>query len=245
MKIVHLYPELLNLYGEAANLLVLQRTLQAAGHAVDVETVAMGETLHLNHVDFVYAGAGTERKLELARRALLPYAAELQSAAADGVPMLFTGSAAELTARTLQLPSGEVQPCLGLTDCDAVRTDGRQLGDVLYESPMSEQLLAGFINKSGYLQHVAAPLFHARFGPGGILTEDGAEAPDEGIRTGNVLATYVIGPVLARNPWLKRWLAAWLIERKTGQTVSISCETEHSDRAYEITVSELLKRANA
>lgn len=245
MKIVHLYPELLNLYGEAANLLVLQRTLRAAGHAVDVESVALGEPIRLNHVDFVYAGAGTERKLELARRALLPSAEELRSAAADGVPMLFTGSAAELTARALHLPTGETQPCLGLTDCDAVRTDTRQLGDVLYESPMSEQLLAGFINKSGYLRHVASPLFHARFGPGGILTEDGAEAPDEGIRTGNVLATYVIGPVLARNPWLKRRLAAWLIERKTGQSASIPDEAEYGDRAYEITVSELLKRANS
>lgn len=245
MKIVCLYPELLNLYGESANLMVLQRTLQAMGDSAEVESVALGETIHLENVDFVYAGAGTERKLELARHALLPYAEEFRAAAADGVPMLFTGSSAELTARTLYLPDGETRPCLGLTDCDAVRTEARQLGDVLYESPMSEQLLAGFLNKSGYLQHVASPLFHAKFGPGGILTDDGREAPDEGIRTENVLATYVIGPVLARNPWLKRWLATQLVERKSGRCDPILWEKDHSDRAYEITVSELLKRANS
>ena len=157
--------------------------------------------------------------------------------------MLFTGSAAELTARAICMPDGEAYPCLGLTDCVAVRTAERQLGDILYESALSDQLLAGFINKSGYLKGVAEPLFRAKFGPGGILNDDGTECPAEGIRTGSVMATYAIGPILARNPWLKRWTAAEILRRKFGTADLSGIEPDYADKGYDVTVAELLKRA--
>ena len=166
----------------------------------------------------------------------------LDAAAKAGVPMLFTGSAAELTARTIAKTDGKTIECLGLTDCDAVRSTGRELGDVLYASKLSEKLLAGFINKSGWLKNVASPLFTAEFGPGGIVDEKGEVIAAEGIRTGSVTATYAIGPILARNPWLKRLYAADILQRKTGSADVSAIADDASDKGYEITVRELLKR---
>ena len=242
-KIYYIYPDLLNLYGEYANLLVLKRALGQTGEEVEIVAVSPDDSVSLSDADFVYAGAGTEKRISVARKALKPFRGEFQAAAENGVPMLFTGSAAELTARELHYPDGRVRSCLGLSDCIAVRTDGRELGDILYASPLSEHLLAGFINKSGFLKGVTTPLFAARFGPGGILDADGAELPAEGVRSGNVIATYALGPILARNPWLKRWMAALILERKHGRADISGIVDDESDKGYEITVEELLKRA--
>ena len=243
MKLICLYPDLLNLYGEHANLLVLQRALAQTGHPAEIVSFAPDEQIRLSDADFIYAGAGTESHVEAARRALAAQTAEFRAAAEAGIPMLFTGSAAELTARAICMPDGEAYPCLGLTDCVAVRTAERQLGDILYESALSDQLLAGFINKSGYLKGVAEPRFRAKFGPGGILNDDGTECPAEGIRTGSVMATYAIGPILARNPWLKRWTAAEILRRKFGTADLSGIEPDYADKGYDVTVAELLKRA--
>lgn len=242
IRLCHLYPDLLNLYGEYANLTVLARALTQCGQEVEICHVDPGDPIDLSGVDLVYAGAGTESRIELARRALEPYAEIFRKAAAAGLPMLFTGSAAELTAKTLTGLDGAEQPCLGITDCRAVRTDGRELGDVLYRSDLSENLLAGFLNKSGYLTDVAAPLFTAEFGPGGIRGSDGKELPAEGIRQGNVFATYALGPILARNPWLKRKLAAIILERAIGSGDVSAIADDWSDKGYAITVRELQKR---
>ena len=238
----HLYPELLNLYGEYANLLALKRALEQCGQAVSIVPITVGEASSLADADFVYCGAGTERHVELACEKLVALRPSLDAAAKAGVPMLFTGSAAELTARTIAKTDGKTIECLGLTDCDAVRSTGRELGDVLYASKLSEKLLAGFINKSGWLKNVASPLFTAEFGPGGIVDEKGEVIAAEGIRTGSVTATYAIGPILARNPWLKRLYAADILQRKTGSADVSAIADDASDKGYEITVRELLKR---
>ena len=242
IRLCHLYPELLNLYGEYANLLALKRALEQCGQAVEITPVAVGETVSLADAALVYAGAGTESRIAIAAEKLQPMRKELAAAVADGVPMLFTGSAAELAARTIALPDGKTIECLGLADCDAVRSTGRELGDVLYASKLSEKLLAGFINNSGWLKNVADPLFTAEFGPGGIVDAKGEAIAAEGIRTGSVTATYAIGPILARNPWLKRLYAADILRHKTGNADVSAIADDASDKGYEVTVRELLKR---
>ena len=93
------------------------------------------------------------------------------------------------------------------------------------------------------MKGVTTRLFAARFGPCGILDADGAEVPAEGVRSGKVIATYALGPILARNPWLKRWMAALILERKHGRADISGIVDDESDKGYEITVEELLKRA--
>ena len=243
IRLLYLYPDLLNLYGEYANLLVLKRALGQTGEEAEIVAVSPTDAVSLTGADFVYMGAGAEKRIAVAGEALRPYRGEFHAAAESGVPMLFTGSAAELTAQELRHSEDHTESGLGLTECIAVRTAGRELGDILYASPLDEHLLAGFINKSGFLKGVASPLFTVRFGPGGILAEDGTELPAEGIRNGNVFATYALGPILARNPWLKRRMAALILERKHGHADISGIADDYSDKGYEITVGELLKRA--
>ena len=62
VKIIHLYPDLMNLYGSYANVSAVKRLLERLGHSVTVETVAPGQDASLSAADFLFLGAGTERR---------------------------------------------------------------------------------------------------------------------------------------------------------------------------------------
>ena len=71
LTILHLYPDCMSLYGEYANVMVLQRHLEAMGVSVTVETALFEDTPDFERADFIYMGAGTERTQKAALSALL------------------------------------------------------------------------------------------------------------------------------------------------------------------------------
>ena len=93
LTLIHLYPDLMNLYGSYANLSVLRRTLEGLGHSVTVQPVLPGESVALDGCHFLYLGAGTERAQKAALEALTPYAAVLRSAAGGGGARVCGGGA--------------------------------------------------------------------------------------------------------------------------------------------------------
>ena len=125
LTLIHLYPDLMNLYGSYANLSVLRRTLEGLGHSVTVQPVLPGESVALDGCHFLYLGAGTERAQKAALEALTPYAAVLRSAAEAGLPMLFAGSAMELLGRRITDQRGKDWEALGLADFLSRETEKR------------------------------------------------------------------------------------------------------------------------
>ena len=137
LTLIHLYPDLMNLYGSYANLSVLRRTLEGLGHSVTVQPVLPGESVALDGCHFLYLGAGTERAQKAALEALTPYAAVLRSAAEAGFPMLFAGSAMELLGRRITDQRGK-EPIVGFQNKSAVITG--------IETPLLSSLAMGYGN---------------------------------------------------------------------------------------------------
>ena len=81
LTLIHLYPDLMNLYGSYANLSVLRRTLEGLGHSVTVKPVLPGEKVDLTDCHFLYLGAGTERAQKAALQALTPDGEAIRQAA--------------------------------------------------------------------------------------------------------------------------------------------------------------------
>ncbi len=248
IKLLHICPDLLNLYGDYANLLVLSRALSDMGAEAEIVKVAYGEKPELSGAALLYIGPGTEKRLGWAGEWLAGYREEFKAAAEDGLPMMFWGSAAELACAELReedkaLPGQErTAEMLGIFDACALRTKTRQVGDILYKSELSENLLAGYINKSGFIRSEEKPLFTAVFGPGGMTDEQGKELPCEGLYKNNVIASYATGPALARNPWLKKLIAARVFARALPNETPGEIKEDYSDIGYKITVTELKKR---
>jgi CobQ-like glutamine amidotransferase family enzyme len=118
----------------------------------------------------------------------------------------------QLLGHSYQL-GDETLPGVGLVDLVTVRSDApRLIGNVAIEvelDPGLTRVLAGFENHGGRtrLGPDASPL-------GRVLKGYGNNGEDgyEGVRHGNVIGTYLHGPLLPKNAWF----ADWLIETASG-----------------------------
>jgi len=233
VKILYLYHDLMDLYGESGNIRVLERRLTDQGEQVDIERKSLGDTLDFSGADFLYVGAGTERSQKAALEHLRPYAGALKDALDGGMQALLTGNAGAMLGREITDASGRAWPGLGLADF-AVREqkDVRYTGDAIAVHPELDRPLVGFINHCEDWEGDVPPLFRMTMGRGSR-----ADTEDEGLRQGSLLATHLIGPVLAKNPHFCTWLVERLLGRKPEQR-----EYPWEERAWQVTYEALTAR---
>ena len=158
LNILHLYPDLMNLYGEYANLAVLRRHLGVMGVQTAVETAAPEDTPDFRTADMIYMGAGTERRQKAALTALTPYASEVKAAAERGAVLLFTGNAMTLLGASVTDAAGKVWPGLGLAEYTTVETEKRVPVDVIAAPALWDAPAVGFMNKCSTTEGIISPL---------------------------------------------------------------------------------------
>ena len=241
LTLIHLYPDLMNLYGSYANLSVLRRTLEGLGHSVTVQPVLPSESVALDGCHFLYLGAGTERAQKAALEALTPYAAVLRSAAEAGFPMLFAGSAMELLGRRITDQRGKDWEALGLANFLSRETEKRFVEDVYGVCPLFPEPIVGFQNKSAVITGIETPLLSSlAMGYG----NDGEKRP-EGYQKGNVFASALTGPILVKNPALLREVARRVLAHAGAEVPGTIPVDEELEKGYAVTAQQLKKRAEA
>ena len=232
IKILHLFPKLLSLYGEYGNMAVLKSTLAQKGFDVTLDSYENGP-LMLEGYDLVYVGAGTEDNLMEAIRRLLPYAAEIKASVAGTTWWLATGNSMTLFGATVTRYEATSQ-ALGCFDyTTTIFDDRRYLGDVLTETAFGGPMV-GFINTSSVLTGITAPLLTLKLNTS--LGNDKKNNAD-GIRAGNFYGTQFIGPVLAKNP---HFLCHFCREL-TGEDFVIIADS-NIQKAYQVALTELSAR---
>lgn len=238
MKIFHFYPDLMNLYGSAANVWALRRALEAVGCQVTVEPVAPGQDPDLTDADLIYMGAGTERAQKAALADFVRFADGLKAAEAAGVAMLFAGNAMELLGKTITAADGTVYNGLGLADFTTVQGKQRIAEDVYGRTALFEEPVVGFINKSGIVSGVETPLLTAVSLGFGNERAGGAE----GFCRGNVLASQLTGPLLVKNPKLLEHVVTAVCARR-GVTVPAPFPHDpYALSAWAVTEEQLRRR---
>lgn len=233
MRLLYLYPDLMNLYGDSGNLRVLERRLADQGEKADIYCAAPGDRLSFEGYDFLYMGSGTERSQKAALAALRPYAGVLMEAMEGGVHALFTGNSASLLGR--EIVDAEGKSCSGLGLLDFVsreQRNARYTGDAIFRHPDLPDALVGFVNKCEDWEGDVPPLFQAVMGRG-----NRADTVDEGFWQKNFLGTHLIGPVLAKNPHFHNWLLRRLLGRELRPV-----NYPYEDRAWQVTFQALMAR---
>ena len=238
LNIVRLYPDVMNLYGEYANVAVLRRHLEALGVTVTVKAVTCGDGQDFNGADLIYMGAGTERGQKYVLEKLLPHAEDLKTTVTAGAVVLFTGNAMETLGASVTDAGGKVWPALALADFTTVETDRRDPGDVIAHTPLLDRPVVGFMNKCSVTHGVTAPLFDKLTLGFGSDADKGAE----GYVSGSVLATHLTGPVLVKNPHLTDLLIRRVFEAKGWEPPQALPVLPHEREAYEVTLEELSAR---
>ena len=196
MTVEILYPELCNLYGDMGNMDYLKRCLPAEFRA----TALADEPWFVNHeVDLIYLCSMTERSQERVIRALTPYRERLAELMAAGKHFLLTGNAMEVFGKTIWDGEKTISG-LGLLDLTARRILPKRANS-LFLGDFQGTKIVGYTSRFSHMESSLPPLFTVEKGLG---RSEGATV--EGIRSGGVLGTYLLGPLLVLNPDFTRWL---------------------------------------
>lgn len=205
LVVAAIYPSLLGTYGDTGNALVLQRRLQWRGLRARMLTVEVGEPVP-EHCD-VYVLGGAEDGAGRTAAALLARDRGLRRAVTSGRPVLAVCAGLQMLGHEVRTDAGGTYAGLGLLDLTTSSRPARAIGE-LTGRPVegwSADLVSGFENHRGasVLGPDAHPLATVLSGVG-----NGAGEPVEGAVQGSIIATYLHGPVLARNPALADRLLA-------------------------------------
>jgi CobQ-like glutamine amidotransferase family enzyme len=209
LRVCALYPDLMNIYADRGNLLLLERRCHWRGLGFSLTASGLGEALDPAGADLFYIGGGQDRDQRLCARDLASVKRDaLHEAVARQAVVLAVCGGYQLLGRSYQL-GHETLPGVGLVELETVRSDGpRLIGNVAIEvelDPGDRRVLAGFENHGGRttLGAGARPL-------GRVLRGHGNNGSDgyEGVRAGSVIGTYLHGPLLPKNAWFADWLIA-------------------------------------
>ncbi|HEY8763039.1 MAG TPA: glutamine amidotransferase [Solirubrobacteraceae bacterium] len=209
LRVCALYPDLMNIYADRGNLLLLEQRCHWRGIGFSVVASGLGDALDPDGADLYYIGGGQDRDQRLCALDLAEVKRDaLHAVAARGGVILAVCGGYQLLGHSYQLGEEEL-PGVGLVDLHTIREDGpRLIGNVAIEvelDPGERRVLAGFENHGGrtHLGPAAKPL-------GRVLRGHGNNGKDhlEGVREGNVIGTYLHGPLLPKNAWFADWLIA-------------------------------------
>lgn len=214
-------PDVMGTYGDDGNSLILRQRLRWRGHDAEIVRITLDDEVP-DSCDIYAVGGGEDTAQKLACRHLSS-SPGLQRAAARGVPVLAICAGMQVFGEWFVVSDGSRAPGLGLLDITTSPQATRSIGELVIEPQLTglTQPLTGFENHMGatVLGADAAPLGRVTSGVGnGIPAEVSSEAPPaagaggsasgdagqriEGVVQGSVIATYMHGPVLARNPEL-------------------------------------------
>jgi CobQ-like glutamine amidotransferase family enzyme len=230
LRVLALYPDLMNIYADRGNLLMLERRCRWRGIGFTVTAAGLGDRVDPGAHDLFYLGGGQDRDQRLCALDLVETKRDaLHAAAARGAIVLGVCGGYQLLGHRYALGEEEI-PGIGLVDLETVRSDGpRLIGNVAIEVDLDGdgrgRVLAGFENHAGRTRLGAgeAPLGRVLKGHGNT---GGSGA--EGVRRGSVIGTYLHGPLLPKNAWF----ADWLIRRATGLSELDALDDTLEDAAH-------------
>ena len=214
LNICHLYPDILNLYGDRGNILCMRKRLAWRGIDVNVDEVSIGQKLEASKYDLLFIGGGQDFEQEV----LLPdlrgaKTEELKAAIEDNLPVLAICGGYQMLGQYYKTWDGVQCDFTGALDLYTVGSKQRMIGNYMFTCDELGCTVVGFENHSGktYLGDGVKPI-------GKVLAGYGNNGEDgfEGARYKNVFATYSHGCLLPKNPQIADIVLKTALERKYG-----------------------------
>jgi lipid II isoglutaminyl synthase (glutamine-hydrolysing) len=224
LRIVTVYPDLLGTYGDRGNGIVLRRRAQLRGIEVDLAEVPSDDALP--HADLYCVGGGEDGPQQLAVERL-ERDGSLRRAVAEGAAVLAVCAGLQVLGRSFPAADGARAEGLGLLGVDTVGGVGpRAVGEVVVDARGPIGALSGFENHAGRTirdEGVAAL--------GAVVAGVGNGDGTDGALDGRLVATYLHGPVLARNPAFADWLLALALGAESLPALPVGAPEElHAER---------------
>ena len=196
LTIGHLYPELLNLYGDRGNIQCLMKRCQWRG--IEAETIAfeMGDTIDFSKLDIVLLGGGSDREQMIVCEKLKAIQKDFKAYVEDNGVVIAICGGYQLLGSYYKTEQGMIEG-LSLVDMYTEQEEGRLISNIVLQSDLFEMPVVGFENHGGRTGY-------------------------EGVVYKNVIGTYLHGPLLPKNPQLADWLILKALQRKYGEQTALT-----------------------
>lgn len=213
VKIAHLMPELLNLYGDGGNVRILKKRLEWRGISAEVVPVYAGDKPNFDDYDIVVMGGSPDREQELASREMQKWKEPLRKYIESGGPLLAICGSYQVLGKSWLFNDEEVEG-LGILDFDTPRpgtSKDRLVNNIALENDIATHPIIGFENHAGrtYLGKGLQPF-------GKVISQVGCgnneESKADGVLYKNCICTYLHGPCLSKNPEVADWLLGKAVE---------------------------------
>ncbi len=244
IRIAHVLPELLNLYGDGGNLRIFSKRCEWRGIPCEIEKFGLDSNFNLDEVDLVFLGGGPDREQRIATEFLMNQRLAFRNYVEEGGPLLAICGGYQILGSTWLLGKDEV-PGLGILDIKTRRpgtSADRLTNNIALETTITNSYVVGFENHAGrtYLGEGIQP-----FGKTVSKTGAGNNEKDksDGVIYKNTIGTYLHGPLLSKNPEVADYLLNHAIERhksRTGQSYDLfKIDDNEETRAKEYILSKI------
>ena len=212
INIAHLYPELLNIYGDFGNICAMQKRLEWRGIKTNITRISKGNEIDYKKYDIYFIGGGQDKQQIAVSEELQKHKNKFKELAENGTVMLAICGGYQLLGKYYQDQNGNKLEGIGLLNAYTLAGEKRSIGNVTVETDFLEpKTLVGFENHSGltYLEDGTKPVGKVIVGHGNNLT-----SKEEGARYNNIFGTYLHGSLLPKNPAFCDYLLEKAISRK-------------------------------
>ena len=216
INVLHLYYDLLNLYGENANVRCIKRCLKLNNIKVNVDLKSIKDKIDFEKYDLIYIGSGSEEDLLFALSDIRTRRSEFKKYIEDNKYLILTGNAMDMFGKFI-LTDKKID-ALGLfkyhtkfineSTFENASTD-RIVGEIRAKTKLIKNEIIGFQNRCDLNINVKSPLFKLD----NKFSND-LESSNEGFTYKNVYATHIIGPLLIRNPYFTDYILSNLCKEK-------------------------------
>lgn len=219
LNICHLYPDLLNVYGDVGNILILKHRAALRGIDVNIINSSLGNPIDEKNIDILFFGGGQDFEQSIVSKDLLEVKKDsFVKYVEDSKVVLAICGGYQLLGKYYTAPNGEKIEGLGILNIYTEGGDTRFIGNTEIFNEEFDETYVGFENHSGrtYIND-HKPLGKCIHGYGNN-GEDGYE----GCIYKNTFGSYFHGSFLSKNPEFADRLLTLALKHKYGDDVTLS-----------------------
>ena len=215
LKILYLYPDILELYGDFGNIQVLKYRLEKRGIKCIVEQYTIGDTEpDFCDYDLVFAGGGADQEQSILAKDLVQYKDNIKKAIDNGVFFLLICGAYQLFGKYYKDVDGNIIPGLEVFDYYTEAINDRKkrcIGNIVIDVSLNSTStkVIGFENHGGQTFNISTPFGNVLYGNGNKFGDT-----HEGFFLNNVIGSYLHGPLLSKNPELADYIIKHCLNKK-------------------------------
>jgi CobQ-like glutamine amidotransferase family enzyme len=238
MKITigHIYPDLLNLYGDRGNITTLKRRLELRDIETEIKTYATDDIIDFENLDIVILGGGSDRDIKIANEKLLDQKDAILSYVENNGCLLALCNGFNILGNEFEINNEKITG-LGILDISTSQSNKRLIGNIIIDCKCINHTVVGFENHSSitFINNYN-PLGIVKYGYGNNETDK-----KEGIIYKNTIATNLHGPLLPKNPLLADFIIKNALTKKYGNVSLKELDDTLENKAHDYIINRFIK----